>query len=536
MKRTSLILGLLGAALSCASALGVDVDELKSARPVEFVNYTGPVNIFQTDWNIRGIGRDLAAQVQRGALAASRDFKYSAIHAVGPEQPDKLAADILSIDKDARVDHIDNVRRIVSAFIEGLYGYTRSDSELLGLFVSYYNAVYRGNLGYFKGKYKTVVLAYLEEKRVGISTKYYEWPGNTQLVIPLNEKATREVFGALSSTELTTKAVVEQLTGKEDKGVPERKAIVELKEREVTQGRAVIDEEVKRLEEQKRKTAEQEAALQKAKAEAPVLSSAQERKASEEKIAAREQEIARQKEEQKAAEEKIAAQEKAVEQKKEEIAQEKRGITVDETALKIAQNPEEVKKELIQREAEVAKREELVKKAETDAAILGGKLYYLKIKEYLSGGHYNNDMLVINAATGKVLLKSSEAKICGKKFDLFKSGVVVISYKADHASGHYLTLLDPETLARKAISDEAVFYRSFVETRDDLTYVIVDRGKSYFLGKFDASMKMLAISGDAIDGDSFISFYGDLVYINREDKKILVLNRADLSTAGVIEP
>jgi hypothetical protein len=535
MKRTILAFVFSSAACWFASAIGVDVEELKSVRPIEFVNYTGPVNIFQTDWNIRGIGRDLAAQVKRGGLTANRGLKYSVIHAVGPEQPDRLAADIMSIDKDARVDHIANVRRIASAYIEGLYGYPRKDSDLLALFVSYYNAVYRGNLGYFKGKYKTVVLAYLHERTVGISTKYYEWPGNTELVIPLSEKAARTALGALNTSELTAKAVVEQLAAREDKGLPERKAIVELKQKEVEKGRALIDEEARKLEEQKRKTAEQRAALEQAKAEGQQPGTEGERRTGE-RVAIQEQEIVRQEQEQKATEEKIAAQEKAVEEKRAEIVEEKKGIARDETALAIAENPEEVRKELAQREEEVAKREEIAKKGETDAAVLGGRLYYLKIKEFLTGGHYNNDMLILNAATGKVLLKSTEAKICGRKFDLFKSGVVVISYKADHASGHFLTLLDLDTLSRKAVSDEPVFYRGFVETRDDLTYAIVDRGKSYFLGKFDANMKMLAVSKEPVDGDSFISFYGDLVYINREDKKILVLNRADLSTASVVEP
>ena len=184
----------------------------------------------------------------------------------------------------------------------------------------------------------------------------------------------------------------------------------------------------------------------------------------------------------------------------------------------------------------MAAREEAARKGETDAAIFGGKLYYLKIKEYLTGGHYNNDMLLINAATGKVLLRSPEAGICGRKYDIFPGGVAVITHKGDHATGHFLTLLDLESLARKAASDEPVFYRSFVEVRDEFVYVIVSRGASYYLGKFDLDMKLVAVSKEPVDGDTFISFYGELVYINREDKKILVLKKGDLSTSGIIEP
>jgi hypothetical protein len=192
--------------------------------------------------------------------------------------------------------------------------------------------------------------------------------------------------------------------------------------------------------------------------------------------------------------------------------------------------------ELAQKEQDPAKREEALKQGQTDSAIFAGKLYYLKIKEYLMNGHYNNDMLIINAANGQVLLRATDALICGRKFDLFKNGVVVITYKTNHGEGHYLTLLDLDTLKRKAISDQAVFFRSFVETREGLTYVVVDKGDGYYLGKFDTDMKIVALSRDRVDPDSFISFYQDLVYINGVEKNILVLNKADLTTAVTVAP
>ena len=99
-----------------------------------------------------------------------------------------------------------------------------------------------------------------------------------------------------------------------------------------------------------------------------------------------------------------------------------------------------------------------------------------------------------------------------------------------------ILLLDLDTLQRKAAGDEPVFFRSFVEVRDDFVYAIVNRENSYFLGKFDLGMKLVAVSKDAVDGDSFISFYGDLLYINSQDRKILVLKKGDLSTSGVITP
>jgi hypothetical protein len=524
-------------------ALGVDVDELKSGgQKVEFVNYAGPLTIFQTDLDIRGIGRTLADQVARGAARAAYLLKYSVIHIMGTTEPDKLGADLFSIDKDSQVDHIDNVRRIVSAYMERMYTYSRRDSDTLALFISYYNAVYRGNTTYFAGKYKKAVMDKVDPARVGISTKYYEWPGDTQMVIPLTEKPARDVLGTLNTSELTSRPVIDQLKEKEDLGVPERKAMTELKQKEVAQAEQKVAESAKKLQEEKAKTAAQDAALQERKTEAATLTGPQAKQAQED-IAARETQIARQKEEQKAQEATIEAQKQAVEEKKAEVAAESAEVKRDETAARIQQQPETVARQLEQkseeldkREEEVVRREEAAKKGETDESIYAGLLYYLQIKEYLTGGHYNNEMYSINAATAQISQKSSVSNICGRQYDIFKEGVVVITHKGDHRAGHYLTLLDLRTLEPKITGTDAVFWRSFVEVKDDLIYAILNRDEIYYLAKFDLSMKTVAVSAEKVDPDTFISFFGDLVYVNRADKKIVALNKADLTTKTVIEP
>jgi len=97
-------------------------------------------------------------------------------------------------------------------------------------------------------------------------------------------------------------------------------------------------------------------------------------------------------------------------------------------------------------------------------------------------------------------------------------------------------LLDLDDLTRKAVGEDMIFYRSFVEVREDFIYAVINAPDGYYLGKFNVDMKRVAMSKERVDGDSFISFYNDLVYINREDKQILVLNREDLSTKSVINP
>jgi hypothetical protein len=534
-------LALLFCALALASAQqGVDTEELKTgAKKVEFVNFTGTHAVIETADQIRGIGRGLAGGVSAGAVPSRWLTKYSVFHVPSVAGQAAFGADVFSIDADSRIDHIDNVRRIVSAYLEQLYGYPRRDADLLALFVSYYNAVNRGDLPYFAARYLPAVAERLDAAKVGISTKYFEWPGATQLVVPISAAAGRDILGALDASELTSAGVTDLLKAREDKGVAERTAAADLKAREAEAARKALADEQARLEAQRKATAEQEAAAKAAQAEADRLKATGDTtaaaKAAEEAKRQADELAARQAAD-KAAADKLAAEQQAVADREKELAAEKADIAKDTAAVEAAKSPEEKAAELAAREADVAAREQAARAGETDASILGGKLYYLKIKEYLSGGHYNNDMLIINAATGALILKSEEADICGREFDLFKSGVVVIGHQGNHQLGHYLVLLDLEDLSRKAVGEDPVFYRSFVEIREDFIYAIINAKDGYYLGKFNVDMRRVAISKERVDGDSFISFYNDLVYVNREDKQILVLDRDDLTTKSVIQP
>lgn len=94
-------------------------------------------------------------------------------------------ADILIIEKDAVVDHINNIRRILSGYLQSAYSYSSEDADIIAEFASYYNAVYRGDFQYFISMYNNIVINNLDEDKAGISTRYLEWPGATELIVPL---------------------------------------------------------------------------------------------------------------------------------------------------------------------------------------------------------------------------------------------------------------------------------------------------------------------------------------------------------------
>ena len=143
-------------------------------------------------------------------------------------------------------------------------------------------------------------------------------------------------------------------------------------------------------------------------------------------------------------------------------------------------------------------------------------------------------MYIINAATRKIKLKSPVTNICGRRYDVFIEGVVVITREEDSSDTYYLTLLDKEKLEASYLGTDNVFWRSFIETKGDFIYVIVKDENDYYLGKFNKKMELMAKSTEKISNDTFVSFFEDVIYINSHDKKIMVLKKDDLSLEEVI--
>ena len=162
------------------TALEVDRDELNSVASdtVVFINYTGPQSVIQTRSQIAeivaSIGRNVAVDPSKSGNFGNSS-KYQVIHAVDPSQTDKLDADILTIGPNATVDHIKNLRTIISSYLVSAYDYSQSDADTLAVFITVYNAVYRGNLDAYSQKYKSVVVNNLTSDKAGLSVNYEEW-------------------------------------------------------------------------------------------------------------------------------------------------------------------------------------------------------------------------------------------------------------------------------------------------------------------------------------------------------------------------
>jgi len=222
--------------------------ETVQAAAIEFINYEGPHEVIETVGEIRGIGRPLGAAVARGVTRTGEVGRYMVIHAVDPAVKTGFDADIIVLGEGARVDHIRNLRRIVAGYLESAYGYSAKDADTLSVFITIYNAVYRGRIDYFGGKYKPVVMAELTPEHAGLSVRWDEWAGRSRIVIPLTSRAGAGVLGSIDTTSITDKPTIESLKDESPTaGVEERRDVVDLKERGQEEEKAALEAEKARI-------------------------------------------------------------------------------------------------------------------------------------------------------------------------------------------------------------------------------------------------------------------------------------------------
>ena len=264
---------ILFAALSMFIAtafFGLEVDEAEirsTSTTIEFINYTGPHKVIDSIEAINAIGSGMGSVISKSITSTTstgNSSKYYVVHAVD-DTNGKLDADIIFIGKEATVDHVNNLRRIISAYLSSAYGYSSKDADTLAVFVTVYNAVYRGNKGYFQSKYKDIVLKNLSSN-CGLSTNYKDWPGNSEILIPLFDVKN----GGLSTVDtsvISDSKVVDSMQDDDDKNIDSRKDMVDLKEREAEDASDKAKEAQKKATTEQNKLDEEKAKTETAKKE-----------------------------------------------------------------------------------------------------------------------------------------------------------------------------------------------------------------------------------------------------------------------------
>ena len=552
MKRMLACLGAL-AVITTAFAIEVDQNELKQAdnMPIEFINYTGTHTEIDSLRAIAEIGTALAGAARRGRAGDMN--RYAVIHVVDTTVNTGLDADILIIGKAAKVDHISNIRVIIASYLQSAYGYSEKDAKTIAHFITLYNAVYRGNLNSFTSKYKAAVLKYLNADKVGLAVRYAEWPGNTQIVIPLSDQKYSGTLSAIDTTSISDKNVVEKMREQDDKDLAARKDMIELKERESSAARerantaqqeadsARQDAAAKRQEaaatqkdadkskaaaaqsKQSAEKARREAeAAQKQAAQSEKEATAAQRQAQknpDNRRAAEEAEKKRQKAEQNkqvAAEKNRAATEKANEAKnsnQEAVAKQKEAEAqkkaAEEAATKAANKEKEAaaeqqfadtkeqeaqsdRKDIASDTRKILEDKRDERKAQDDAAFesaLPGAV--LKVVDSAS---MLSEIVLLDLKTGKPLRTSPLNTIRGRVLIEGTDSLIAIAGSKTGKQMITLVAMSPHTLEITKQATVAIAEQSVLVQKDDNYYAVIEQSGKYFIARFNEDLEMQAKS------------------------------------------
>ncbi len=544
----------------CLPIFSIDVNilELQSSEKIEFTNYPGRISDTLNIEDVRNIGRTLANELNNDGNAAYYLNKYTALHIFDENEPDKNGADIISLEENLVILHINWIRQILTGFIQTKYNYSIEDAKLLATFITYYNAIHRKELPYFQNYYQALVVGQIDPTTVGLSTLYTEWAGNSGIVIPLTDK--EQDISALDTLLLTEDEVIAQLQQEEDRGIEERQEMVDLQERQIEESKEQLESDKDELEstqedletlkdemeQSEQETEEKEEQLEDLQEQLANTQDEDEKRELEQQITELEQDIESDREEQEKQEqentertqdiedrqEDIDRDEQRVEDLERDVEQEKENIERDQTILDVQEDPETFVDRLTETEEELEETQSTIAKTEP---IIENVLYYLKVKEYLTNGHYNNELYAIDTLTGNILFTAPDSEIDGKEYWATDNGILVISHVGSHKE-HYLTLLDLNTLEPSVIGETIIFHRSFIQIREDYIYAVISKNNdsAFYLGKFDSSLNLIAESEEMIDSNTAFHLYGNYIYVNSPDKEMLVLNKSDLTWQNII--
>lgn len=578
-------------AQSGQSGLTVNEPEIRRVGgegTVEFVNYTGPYSKIDSAQAIRDIGGGLGRAVSRergNAMQSGETGRYSIIHAVDASTKDKLDADILILGERTAIDHVKNLRRIIAGYLTAAYGYADEDAEAIAVFVTVYNAVYRGDLATFQSRYKDEVTKNLDAAKCGLSVRYDEWPGNTQIVIPLYDAANGDL-STVDTSVISDGNVIKSMQNDEDKNIDSRKQMVDIKEREADeasdkaaeaqksateQGKkadaagAKADEAQKSAdsakknadEAQKNADAAQKSAdaakkdadaaqkaADEAKAEAaknPDDKKAQEKaedaqKSADEKKQTASEEQKKASEEQKKADtakddadkaqsDADTAKKDAQEQKDKADEQNKKAADEQQRSDKKQSEADSERQSIAKDQSQVINREE----EEANAGAMEAVVYGLQLvdEKTMSSG-----MVRLNSKTGRLLRSSPVTVIRGRTMYVSGDNFIAIAGEKRGNGAVKLVTLDKENMEITAQSNENIAEDSILVMDGGDYYCVVDDGGKCCLARFGADLRLKQKSPVTVNGATPITMTGNSIIVTDSNGKPVILNKSDLKAAN----
>lgn len=529
MKKLTAILAVI-CLISTLSALEVSRAELDStSNPdvIEFINYNGPYTVINTKAQIAAIGSELGDVIaSKKSLTAGTENRYMVIHAVDDTEKG-LDADILILGSGVGVDHIRNLRTILAAYLSSAYNYSETDASTLATFITVYNAVYRGKLDQIKGKYKQTVLDNLKGDIFGLSVNFEDWPGKTQIVIPLHDPD-REGLSIIDTTSITDDNVIDSMREEDSRGVDERQNMADFKEREADEAYEIAKQA------QKDSVAAQKAA-EEAKAAAKEAESAR-IKAEEEAALAREAAIENPYDEEafrEALEKDIAARKAADEEAARKKEQEDAELLAKQKAEEAAdeqQFSDRKRSETLAERSEIAVDQQK-NLAEERAALNISTVWGQRLVDKRNG---YSQIVYIDIKTGVVVRESPVNLIRNRTVIQIGDNFAAIAGKKGLVNSSIrLVLIDSESMEIYAQSVENVAEDAVLVYQDGYLWTVICIDKTHIIGKYTEDLRLVAQSTAPVIESTPITINDDTVIVTGKDGNIILLEKDTLKSISV---
>jgi hypothetical protein len=509
--------------------------ELKSSTKVNFKNRSiNRADISMIREN-EEIGRKLSNEIDRNP-EVPYSYKGIQVKRIGKQTDNKFSADILSLSKNSKYGHIHSLHRILSKYIQVGFQYDEESADSIAFYTLYYNAIHRNEKSYFQDKYIDDVIDELDIEKVGLSQDFKEWPGGTQIVLPLEvNPLSKKIEITLDELEREVNPIIEKTKEGEKEKNKLEEIITEKKEKD--QKLAKIQEE-KKKEEKKKEDQKKAETSSKPKKEDSAKSSEKQTKETSVDEGKKEDLKKTDSQEGNKNTDELAKKE---EEKKPEPIEEKKVETPPEVKKEIDTLKKEVK-ELKKENKELKKAEE--EKEKKSENVIGDKILFLRMVKFEDDGHYTNELWMLDGQNEETIYRSPYTNICGKEYIVIPNvGVLVIGFdgKRPVERIHKIVLLDPDKLTQKSITKEEIFWRSQIIFKDDKIYAFEKKKDQIFLSRFNTDMTLDARSSEAINTNSEITFFNEKIFLtgknNESDETVIrVLQRSDLKVTKTIKP
>ncbi len=491
-------------------ALEVNEPELRVTgnETIEFINYTGPHKVIDSLEAIKRIGSDMGKTIVPNVPSTvGNKNKYYVIHAVDENEKGKLDADILFIGPDATVDHIKNLRRIISAYLSSAYGYSEKDADTLAVFITVYNAVYRGQFDTYDSKYKSVVTKNLSKDNCGLAVNYKDWPGKSEIVIPLYD-----INGGLSTVDtsvISDSTVVESMQEDDDKNVDSRKDMVDLKEREAEQAtdkaqtaQKKAADEKKKLDETKKEATQAQKKADDAKKEAEKNPTTENKQKAEQ------------------------AQKQADEKKEEVKQQEKKTEEAKQEAQEQQALADKKQNEAYDERKEIAKDQQAVQEKEAAEAKMPSEYGIILSDEK----NLLSRLVRFNTETGEIIKKSPVTQIRNRTIYALGNEFIAVAGEDSGNAAIKLVTIDQQNMEVTSESNETLAPDSVLVRDGNDFYCVIADGNSWKVGKFDSNLVLKLKSDVNVKSSTPITITDSGVVITDDAGRLRLLNKADLKS------